>query len=167
MDDTLEPGRRKDGKPYKSNNTRPDGSYAVGDRRTPEHTRFASGDGRKRGRRPKGQKNFDTDWEEELTKSVVIVENGKRKRTTAHRAQVKRTMERGGKGDHRAQQTIYQRADRLRERTETRSSLSDPELIRAWLVHQQMGEFGGIVGDDANQDFVEGPGRPDLEDGHG
>jgi hypothetical protein len=154
VDNKVNPGVRKDGKPFKADNTLPDGDYIVGRGRPPEHTRFSSGDGRKRGSRGKGQKNFDSDWEEELTKPVIVIENGKRKRVTAHHAQVKRAMDRGGKGDHRAQQTIFEKADRLLSKPPKGPRLDDRDLILQWLAQEQMGVLPGIVGDDAPFDEV-------------
>ncbi len=146
-------GRRRDGKPYKDGNTRPDGSYEVGKGRTPEATRFASGDGRKRGRRPKGSRNFASEWEEELSKTVLVLRNGKQIRVSAHHAQVMKTLELASKGRERSQELLFRQADRIAERRRERSSASDDELIAAWLA-QGIGVPAEpeIVGDDSDRD---------------
>ncbi len=143
-------GRRKDGtRPYKEGNTREDGSFAVGKNRTPVETRFAVGDGRKRGRRPKGAKNFETEWEEELSKPVRIKVNGVPKRMTTHRAQVKVTVEAGLKGNIKAQQIVYDRADRVLAKNKEAPRFSDDGLIEAWLAQHIHASAEGIIGDDA------------------
>ena len=142
-------GRRKDGKPFKDGNTLPDGSYKVGKGRTPEATRFATGDGRKRGKRDKGSRNFEKDWEEELSKSVRVVRNGKTVKVSAHHAQVMKTLELASKGKERSQELVFRQAERLGERTRQASSRSDDELIAAWLAElSSPSEASTIVSDD-------------------
>lgn len=142
-------GRRKDGKPFKDGNTRPDGSYEIGKGRTPEGTRFAVGDGRKRGRRPKGARNFEKDWEEELSKPVRVVRNGKTIKVSAHHAQVMKTLELASKGKERSQELVFRQADRLGERRGQVSSRSDDELIAAWLAERSGShDEAAIISDD-------------------
>lgn len=142
-------GRRKDGKPFKDGNTRPDGSYEIGKGRTPEKTRFATGDGRKRGKRPKGSRNFEKDWEEELSKSVRVVRNGKTIKVSAHHAQVMKTLELASKGKERSQELLFRKAERLGERAPQASSTGDDELIAAWLAELSSPSEGPtIVSDD-------------------
>lgn len=144
-------GRRKDGKPYKDGNTRPDGSYAIGKGRTPEKTRFAVGDGRKRGHRQPGSRNFEKDWEEELTRTVRVVRNGKETKVSAHHAQVMKTLELANKGKERSQELVFRQAERLGERARQASSRSDDELIAAWLAELSAPpEEPTIVSDDAD-----------------
>lgn len=142
-------GRRKDGKPFKEGNTRDDGSYAVGKNRTPTATRFARDDGRPRGKRAKGVKNFDTDWDKELNRTVTLKVNGEPKRMSAYRAQVKVTMDAGAKGNIKAQQIIYDRASRIATAKAERSVFSDDGIVEAWLAQRQAAALEGIVGDDA------------------
>lgn len=149
-------GRRRDGRPYKDGNTDENGSYKVGKNRTPEDTRFASGDGRKRGRRPKGARNFETDWEEELTKKVRVTRNGKVEKVSAHHAQVMRTLEMASKGKERSQELLFRQAEKLQERRRRVSTKSDDDLIAAWLAGRTDGaEESTIVGDDRSADAVE------------
>ena len=141
-------GRRKDGRPFKEGNTRDDGTYDVGKNRTPVSTRFAQGDGRARGRRAKGEKNFDTDWAKALTSTVTLKVNGKPTRMSAHKAQVMVTMDAGGKGNIKAQQIIYDKASRILAAKAERSVFSDDGIIEAWLAQRSAAEATGIVGDD-------------------
>ena len=142
-------GRRKDGKPFKEGNTRPDGSFEIGKCRTPAATRFAVGDGRKRGKRPKGARNFEKDWEEELSKSVRVVRNGKTIKVSAHHAQVMKTLELASKGKERSQELVFRQAERLGDRKRQASSKSDDELIAAWMGELSApSEAPTIVSDD-------------------
>ena len=146
-------GRRKDGKPFKDGNTREDGSYITGKCRTPEQTRFAVGDGRKRGKRQKGSGNFEKDWEEELGKTVRVVRNGKTIRVSAHHAQVMKTLEMASKGKERSQELVFRQADRIQERTFKTSTKTDDDLIADWLA-QQLGPAiePVVVGDDFGEE---------------
>jgi hypothetical protein len=145
----TEGGRRKDGKPFKDGNALPDGSYKVGKGRTPEGSRFATGDGRKRGKRPKGSRNFEKDWEEELSKPVRVVRNGKTIKVSAHHAQVMKTLELASKGKERSQDLVFRKAERLGERAPPASSRGDDELIASWLAElSSTSEGPTIVSDD-------------------
>jgi hypothetical protein len=136
MDDhENEPGFRKDGKPHRAGNTREDGSFKVGRERPPEHTRFAVGDGRKRGGRTKGTKNLATDWAEELAERITIHEGGKPKRVTKQRGLVKSTVSRAMKSSDRAAETAFRHAAAERGPS-TGLALSDSETIQQWLAQQ-------------------------------
>jgi hypothetical protein len=162
-------GRRKDGKPFKDGNTRPDGSFKVGKSRTPEETRFAVGDGRKRGRRPKGSRNFEKDWEEELTRRVKVVRNGKPIKVSAHHAQVMKTLEMANKGKERSQELVFRQAERLGERARQTSSRSDDELIAAWLAElSALPDQPTIVSEDGDHSSANETGQrenPEASDG--
>ena len=130
-------GRRKDGKPYKDGNTREDGSYAVGRNRAPKQTRFAVGDGRKRGRRDKGVKNADTEFERELKRKMTIRENGvERKVSKSHGVDLRLLDNALSKGDNRAIEMVDQRRRRIAEaKADNRRyhPLSDQEILAAYL----------------------------------
>lgn len=130
-------GRRKDGKPFKDGNTREDGSYKVGRNRTPERTRFAVGDGRKRGRRDRGVKNADTEFERELKRKMTIRENGKeRKVSKSHGVDLRLLDNALSKGDNRAIELIDQRRRRIAQAAEDNRryhTLSDQEILDAYL----------------------------------
>ena len=130
-------GRRKDGKPYKEGNTREDGSYEVGRNRTPTHTRFAEGDGRRRGRRAKGVKNADTEFERELRRKMTVRENGvERKVSKSHGVDLRLLDNALGRGDNRAIELIDQRRRRIAQADEDNRRyhvLSDQEILEAYL----------------------------------
>jgi hypothetical protein len=125
-------GTRKDGKPYKEGNTREDGSYAVGKDRTPVVTRFAEGDGRRRGKRAKGTRNLMTEWREELNQKITINEGGKSLKVSKRRALIKSKVSRGlGKSDRANEEAL--RYAELSEKRDPGLQTDDLELIEAWL----------------------------------
>lgn len=131
-------GRRKDGKPFKDGNTREDGSYAVGRNRPPPSGRFRKGDGRKRGRRPKGTGNADTEFERELKRKVTIREDGRERKVSKSVAVDLRLIDNATrKGDNRAIELIDQRRRRIdTERQETKRrypSRADREILEHYL----------------------------------
>src|SRR5690606_5725246 len=89
-DPAQEPAPRR--KPFKHGNVGPDGQYTVGKGKPPRHSQFAVGDGRKRGRRAKGQRNFDTEFEEEARRKITLRENGKERRITKLRSAIVRAF---------------------------------------------------------------------------
>ena len=89
---------RKDRFGFDPSNTAPDGHYIVGKGRPPEHGKFKKGDGRKRGRRPKGTKNLATDLHEELRSAVSVTVGGIAKKVTRQRAIVMRMADNATKG---------------------------------------------------------------------
>ncbi len=134
-------GMRKDGKPFKQGNTRPDGSYEVGDRRAPPHGRFAVNDGRPRGRKPKGSKNFDTEFEEEGKRPVPVLENGKVRKVSKRRAAIIRLYDNGSaKGQNAAIEQIVNNSRRIDDRRLNRPDRElgreDQTLIDAWLMRR-------------------------------
>jgi hypothetical protein len=152
-------GRRKDGKPFKEGNTREDGSYAVGKNRTPVRTRFAIGDGRKRGKRVKGVKNADTEFARELNRKTVVTENGVERKVTKSQAIDLRLINNAGKGDNRAIEMVDRRRQRIAEAAEHNRryhSLSDQAILEAYL-RERAGELDvdpALFGDPE-------PGEPD------
>lgn len=127
-------GARK--RPYAPGNTREDGSYKVGKNRPPEHGQFRAGDGRPRGRRPKGQRNFDTEFEEESGRSMTIRENGKERRVTKRRASIIRAYDSAVvRGDPRAQNLVFSHAARISDKRAPRAADTSPddEELNAWL----------------------------------
>lgn len=139
-DQRKQPGIRKDGLPYKEANTRPDGSYEVGRNRPPSSTRFAAGDGRKRGRRAKGTKKLLTEWREELDEKITLTEGGKTKRISKRRGLIKSQIDRGMKKSDRAAETALRYAE-LSEKREPGLQADDLAIIKSWLEGQR------IVGD--------------------
>lgn len=151
-DKPPKPGVRKDGKPYKDGNTRADGSYAVGKNRPAERTKFAVGDGRKRGRRTKGTKNLLTEWREELDSKLTLTEGGKTKKITKRRALIKSSIERAIKRSDRAVEMALRYAE-LSERREPGLQSDDLAMIDAWLAARNRGSSDdGGSGDGGSND---------------
>ena len=104
-------------KPYAPENTREDGSYRVGKKRPPEHTRYRKGDERSRGRRPKGQPNFDTEFEAEGRRLITIREGEKKRHVSKNRGTIIRTYDNAlTKGDPRAASLVFHHALRVDEK---------------------------------------------------
>lgn len=133
-------GLRQDGKSYKEGNTREDGSYENGKNRAPVSGRFAVGNGRKRGRRAKGTRNFDTEFIEEANRVITITENGKKRKTTKRGGTVIRAFDRAyGKGDAPSIALVWEQERRIAERAAARAeqlSLSDREIIEQFEREQ-------------------------------
>lgn len=158
-----EPGRRKDGKPFKDGNTRADGSYDIGKYRTPPEHRFQKGDGRKRGKRQKGSKNVAAIWSKKLKQKIAI--DGKVQ--TAAEWLVEGMIRRGISKSDRAAESALMQAGMLDAARESLLGKTDIEIIEAWLA-QRMMDGGVTTTDDYN---APGPAsvRPspgDPEDGN-
>lgn len=80
----------------------PEGDYVVGKGRTPESGKFRVGDGRPRGRRPKGTLNLETDIREELQGLVTVSVNGKSQRVSKQRSLVMRLVDNAARGHNGA-----------------------------------------------------------------
>jgi hypothetical protein len=136
-------GVRKDGKSFKEGNTRPDGSYQIGRARPPIEGQFAKGDGRKRGRRSKGTKNFETEFLAEANELVPMNEQGKVRRYTKRRAALKRLFLNGiVKGQTAAISLIMEHSRRIEEKAgsvDRSVRMSDFEILEAFL--QQRAAF--------------------------
>src|SRR5204862_2500283 len=75
--------------------------YEVGYRKPPRQTRFTKGQsGNPRGR-PKGSKNLPTLLTEALNESVVVAENGRRRKITMRQAIIKQLVKRSATADLR------------------------------------------------------------------
>ena len=139
-------GQRKDGKPYADGNVAADGSYKVGKDRPPEATRFAAGDGRSRGRRPKGTRNLQTDWDAELAEKMTLKENGQTRTISKQRSMIKAVVARAVRGSDRAAEIAFRHAAR-RDEAAPKLRHDDAEIIRLFLAQQHATEQG-IVSDD-------------------
>lgn len=159
-DDNIPPrqeGRRKDGKPYAPGNTRDDGGYEVGRNRPPEAGQFRAGDGRKRGRRPRGTANADTEFERELNRKVVIRENGKeRKVTKGHSIDLRLIDNASNKGQNKAIEMVHERRERIRARKEEDArryhTLPDENILHQYLRERstELNVAPGLFGDPAD-----------------
>ena len=87
---------------FDPDNTTSDGHYIVGKGRPPEHSKFKKGDGRPRGRRPKGTRNLATDLREELDSRVTVTVGGVPKKVSRQRAIVMRLTDNATKGQNSA-----------------------------------------------------------------
>lgn len=155
---SLHGGRRKDGQPYKQGNIREDGSYRVGRNRTPEESRFAVGDGRKRGRRAKGVRNADTEFERELNRKMVIRENGVDRKVSKSQAVDLRLIDNATrKGDNKAIEMVDARRRRIAEAHEHNRryhTLSDQAILEAYLRERadELAIDPAMLGDPAPDD---------------
>lgn len=147
-------GRRKDGQPFKDGNTREDGSYRVGKNRPPSSGQFRKGDGRPRGRRSKGVRNADTEFERELRRKVPVRENGKERMVTKSLAVDLRLIDNATrKGDNRAIELVDQRRRRIAaEREEVLRrypSRADRDILEQYLRERsdQLGLDPKLLGD--------------------
>ena len=151
-EDAIPPGIRRDGRRYAEGNTREDGDYRVGKNRPPEHSRFRAGDGRRRGRRPKGQRNFDKDWEDELGRTVHLTRDGRKMSVSAHRAQVMTALSLAAKGRERSQELVIRKPAELADRKRSVQSQGDDALIAEWLAQHALptgpADEPMIIGDD-------------------
>ena len=140
---------------YKEGNTRPDGDYEVGKNRPPKASQFASGDGRKRGRRPKGQKNFDTEFMEEAARMVEITENGKKRKVSKLRTSIIRALHNSAvAGKNPAIGIVFNTSRQIADKAVPISSdltRNQDEMLSAWL-EQKLGQQ--LIGDN--------PGDPEA-----
>ena len=97
--------------------------YEVGYGKPPRHTRFKKGQsGNPRGR-PKGSKNLPTLLSEALNESVVVAENGRRRKITMRQAIIKQLVKRSATADLRAMKILL---DMVRD-LERQAELASPE----------------------------------------
>ena len=83
-------------------------AYEIGYRRPPESGRFKKGKSGNPKGRPKGSTNFLTILEQELSQSIVVNENGKKKTITRMQAMVKRIVAGALQGDLKALMTLFE-----------------------------------------------------------
>lgn len=160
-------GRRKDGRPYRQDNEREDGSYKVGKGRPPATGQFTVGDGRTRGRRAKGVQNADTEFARELNRQMVVKENGvERKVTKSHAVDLRLIDNATRKGDNRAIEMVDQRRRRIADAAELkrhRHIQSDQAILEAYL-HERANELAldpALLGDPVHVGDTTPPNSPD------
>jgi hypothetical protein len=123
--------------PYRPGNVGEDGDYIVGYGRPPSATRFAAGDGRRRGRRPKGVRNFDTDFAEEAARLVPVREKDKVRKVSKQRASIIRLLDNAyAKGQNAAIHQVMEHGRRIAEKTAAGAPAvhqSDREILEAYL----------------------------------
>ena len=97
--------------------------YEVGYRKPPGHTRFTKGrSGNPRGRSP-GAKNLKTLLNEALNETVIVTENGGRRKVTKRQAIITQLVNRSATADFRAIKILL---DMLRE-IESQTEPAPPE----------------------------------------
>ena len=82
--------------------------YAVGYSKPPRHTRFEKGrSGNPKGR-PSGAKNLSTLFIEALNETVIVAENGGRRKISKRQAIVKQIVNKAAKGDWRCTKLLLE-----------------------------------------------------------
>lgn len=119
-------------------------AYEVGYKKPPKDTMFTKGrSGNPKGR-PKGSKNFNTDFMEELLTTVEITEGGKRQLVTKQRALVKRMINGAINGDLRATDMVAKltlsMADAEKDGQDAPISVEDRKIIKDYLKEQEHGD---------------------------
>lgn len=166
-------GRRKDGKPFKEDNVREDGSYKVGRNRPPKKRQFAVGDRRKRGSRKKGVPNADTEFMQELQRKTTISENGKKRRMTKRRSIDLRLIDNASvKGQNRAIEIVDKRCQRIEETQQQNRryhTLGDKQILQTYLQEraQELGIDPDLFGDPSPAEDIAEDGAEDGENGNG
>lgn len=160
-----EPGEGTKRKPFASRyspqNTREDGSYKVGKGRPPEHGRFREGDGRPRGRRPKGQRNFDTEFQDEARRRITVREGGKERKVSKLRGTIIRSFDNAVKGEGGAIALIFGQASRISEKqaiAPNDQAAEDDAVIDAWLRDRLL-----IISESTDEATIEGPEASDEQ----
>lgn len=117
----------------------PTGDYPVGYCRPPKDTRFQPGRSAYPKGRPKGTRNFDTELEAALGRTVDIPAEGKSRRMSKRALMIEATLNRAIKGDMRAVALIIQFEERRRARNPEPESEApevapeDEEILKGFL----------------------------------
>jgi hypothetical protein len=83
-------------------------AYEIGYKRPPKSGQFKQGrSGNPKGR-PKGSRNFVTLLEQELAQTIVVNENGRKRKITRLQAMVKRMVAGALQGEHRSLLTLIE-----------------------------------------------------------
>ena len=98
---------------FDPSNTAENGDFIVGKARPPESGKFRKGDGRKRGRRPKGTNNLATDLRKELESRVTVTVGGVPKKVSRQQAIVMRLADNATKGQPSATALTLEYQQRL------------------------------------------------------
>lgn len=117
-------------------------TYDVGYGKPPRASQFSKGTSGNPKGRPKGSRNLKTDLLEELGSRVIVKEGGKRRSLTKQQALLKRLVERGFGGDHKAIALLfglkaqYERADGATPE-QTPSAEEDQRILARFLAGQR------------------------------
>lgn len=118
-------------------------AYEIGYKRPPKSGQFKQGrSGNPKGRR-KGSRNFLTILEQELGQSIVVNENGRKKKITRLQAMVKRMVAGALQGEHRSLLTlieILRRTGRFEDTDIDRLLPDDYEaILDSYVAQRQKG----------------------------
>jgi replication-associated recombination protein RarA len=108
-------------------------AYEIGYRRPPVSGQFKKGQSGNPKGRPKGTRNFLTLLNQELSQSIVVNENGKKKTITRLQAMVKRIVAGALQGDLKALLTLIEILRRAGQFQEPDMSAALPEDYEAIL----------------------------------
>jgi uncharacterized protein DUF5681 len=98
-------------------------NYVVGYGKPPQHSRFQKGRSGNPSGRPRGKKNMATLLNDALNGSVVVVENGRRKRITKREAIVTQLVNKSASADLKATQIVLSMLSEVEARAD---STADP-----------------------------------------
>ena len=119
------------------------GTYEVGYRKPPRGSQFSKGKSGNPKGRPRGSRNLKTDLLEELGSKVIVKEGSKRRSLTKQQALLKRLVERGFGGDHKAIALLfglkaqYERADGAVPE-QTPSAEEDQRILARFLAGKRV-----------------------------
>ena len=116
--------------------------YTIGRGKPPAATQFKSGQSGNPAGRPKGSKNFKTDFLEELQSKIEISEGGEKKQITKQRAIIKRMINGAIGGEVKAADAVMRLSLAFTEPEEITSdnshlSAEDLNLLEAFVSNQR------------------------------
>jgi hypothetical protein len=116
-------------------------AYQIGYRRPPVSSQFKKGQSGNPKGRPRGTRNFVTLLKQELSKSIVVNENGKKKTITRLQAMVKRIVAGALQGDQKALLTLVEILRRTGQFEEPDVSALLPDdyeaILEAYVARRQ------------------------------
>lgn len=123
-------------------------TYEIGYRRPPESGRFKKGKSGNPKGRPKGSTNFVTILEHELSQTVIVNENGKKKTITRMQAMVKRIVASALQGDLKALMTLFEilrRSGKFEESGEALLPENYKSVLDSYVTRRQMADSTKIT----------------------
>ena len=119
--------------------------YAVGYGKPPRHTRFEKGrSGNPKGR-PSGSKNMSTLFTEALNETVIIAENGGRRKISKRQAIVKQIVNKAAKGDWRCTKLLLELPQETGSPTEPESPESAFDAADKKTIEQLKARLRGKI----------------------
>jgi len=110
-------------------------NYLVGYGKPPQHSRFQKGRSGNPSGRPRGRKNMATLLNDALNGSVIVVENGRRKRITKREAIVTQLVNKSASADLKATQIVLSMLAEVEARADSSAdpvafTEADQQIIR-------------------------------------